>query len=325
MFCIIMPRVSAVQKASAMQKASALKTIIQNHPPIELAYDKFLHRQVLADSYFLCPCGATATLWFSHHKNKETLVLTTYDRKGNPHHRSMVSACFSEALIRNTVIKGIYFTVNKNKCFACEDILFYNGTRVPHNMRLELLTRIIQFDIGQVSYGNNFIIIAMPVVAKNMKEAAALTETLPYPVHHCRAIVKNQASHIICAAPKIGVVLNVSADLDSDIYHLMCRSNDQKSKTLVSYGVAAIQSYKTSVMLNKIFRNIRENANLDLLEESEDEDEFENTSQDKFVDLNKSVNMRCMYNKRFRKWEPIAIAPQHTQPSYMHQVIKASR
>jgi hypothetical protein len=65
-----------------------------------------------------------------------------------------------------------------------------------------------------------------------------------------------------------------------------------------------ISTYKCSVMMNKIFRKIKENDNLDLLEESEDEEEFENIKEDKYVDLNKSVLMKCVYSKRFKKWQP---------------------
>ena len=35
--------------------------------------------------------------------------------------------------------------------------------------------------------------------------------------------------------------------------------------------------------MNNIFRNIKENTNLDALEESDDEEEFENISLDKYV------------------------------------------
>ena len=37
--------------------------------------------------------------------------------------------------------------------------------------------------------------------------------------------------------------------------------------------------------MNSLFRNIKENGNLDLLEESDDEEEFENIALDKFVYL----------------------------------------
>ena len=60
-------------------------------------------------------------------------------------------------------------------------------------------------------------------------------------------------------------------------------------------------------MMNKLFRNIKENNDLDALEESDDENEFENPNIDKFVDLTKSYKMLCNFNTKFKKWVPIKI------------------
>ena len=60
-------------------------------------------------------------------------------------------------------------------------------------------------------------------------------------------------------------------------------------------------------MMNGLFRTIKENANLDRLEESDDDEEFENTNEDKFVNLGKSLIMKCVYNRKFRKWQPTEI------------------
>ena len=57
------------------------------------------------------------------------------------------------------------------------------------------------------------------------------------------------------------------------------------------FDTAFIPDYKTSVFMNKLFRIIKENDNLDKLEESDDEEEFENTKTDKFVYLNKSFKI----------------------------------
>jgi hypothetical protein len=59
--------------------------------------------------------------------------------------------------------------------------------------------------------------------------------------------------------------------------------------------------------MNNLFRNIKENNDLDALEESDDEEEFENSNVDKFVYLNKEYKMVCNYNKKFKKWVPIKI------------------
>ena len=58
--------------------------------------------------------------------------------------------------------------------------------------------------------------------------------------------------------------------------------------------------------MNNLFRNIKENSNLDAIEESDDE--FENDKLDKFVYLDKEYNMVCTFNSKFKKWTPICLA-----------------
>jgi uncharacterized protein YuzE len=100
----------------------------------------------------------------------------------------------------------------------------------------------------------------------------------------------------------------VSADIQNDIYHLtdpMDPYPDSKQPEPNVKLVASIPDYKTSVMMNSLFRKIKENNSLDALEESDDEDEFENTNIDKFVDLSKKLKMKCIFNHKFKKWTPI--------------------
>ena len=59
--------------------------------------------------------------------------------------------------------------------------------------------------------------------------------------------------------------------------------------------------------MNKLFRNIKENNNLDALEESDDEEEFQNDKLDRFVFMEKSFNMTCAYNNKFKKWYPLRL------------------
>ena len=95
------------------------------------------------------------------------------------------------------------------------------------------------------------------------------------------------------------VEFTVKPDIQNDIYHLY--EGDKY------HSVALIPDYKTSVMMNKLFRNIKENTNLDTLEESDDEDEFENDRDDRFVFLDKSYKMVCVYNHKFKKWAPVRL------------------
>ena len=95
----------------------------------------------------------------------------------------------------------------------------------------------------------------------------------------------------------------VNAEIYPDTYVLSCISNNK----IIKYGYAYISSYKQSCKLNKIFRDIKENDNLDILEESDDEDEFENVSDDKFLIKDKNVKFKCVYNRKFKLWSPTCI------------------
>ena len=104
---------------------------------------------------------------------------------------------------------------------------------------------------------------------------------------------------------EISKIFFVKPDLQNDIYYLY--NMNAVNFTVISNELAHIPDYKTSVLMNKLFRNIKENTNLDYLEESDEEEEFENIQIDKFVDLNKTIKMRCIFNTRFRKWVPVNV------------------
>ena len=108
-------------------------------------------------------------------------------------------------------------------------------------------------------------------------------------------------------------IFKVKAGLAADNY-LLYTANDSL------YDTAIISSYKCSVMMNALFRNIKENTNLDLLEESDDEDEFENTEIDKFVDLDKTFHMECVYSKKFKKWQPVKIVSEKVLPTSLKEL-----
>jgi hypothetical protein len=96
----------------------------------------------------------------------------------------------------------------------------------------------------------------------------------------------------------------VRADTMFDVYFL----GAMQENTIVYCQNALVQNYKTSVFLNGVFRNIRENANIDAIEESDDEDDFEDVRENKYVDLEKEVVMECSFHYKFKKWMPFRVA-----------------
>ena len=99
----------------------------------------------------------------------------------------------------------------------------------------------------------------------------------------------------------------VRPNIQNDIYELFVMPSRGCEPHF--HNFAHIPSYKTSVMMNRLFRNIAENQRLDALEESEDETEFENTEPDKYVSLHKEYIMVCRFHKRFCRWVPVQVVP----------------
>lgn len=125
------------------------------------------------------------------------------------------------------------------------------------------------------------------------------------------------------ASRKREAVFLVSADMESDIYHLHCYDN--KSESQYTYvDVAHVGTYKESKYLNGLFRNIRENNDIDLGEESEDEDMFQNMNPDKYVDLSKKVKMNCVFQNKWRRWTPISVVADNARVVNIHELIKGS-
>ena len=308
-----------------MQDKKDMQNIRDRYPNIELPYDKMLHKEV-PNQYtqvMLCPSGYRATLWFTYSGSQNVAVLTTYNRNNQIYQQKIVTVCFNKLLSSGTLLVGTFFVFQNKKCFACEHIKIYRNAYVPAIHSSEILGTVIRNYISQKAYNLNFTIVALPIITSSLKKAAEIAMTLPYRIHCARLIMNNSVTKNIMRLPKCGIVLQIKADLDADIYHLYCKK--QNSNKLIHCGIAAIQSYNTSIKLNKLFRKIKENHNLDLLEESDDEEEFEDTSEDKYVDLSKNILMRCEYKPRFKKWEPICTVSNNSYISTFDAVKRSEK
>ena len=132
-------------------------------------------------------------------------------------------------------------------------------------------------------------------------------------------------------------IFRVTADVQYDIYHLYAcgqpkptergrtgkpEHNDSGKLANVYYDVAYIPNYKKSVFMNGLFRNIRENCNLDYIEESDDEEDFENTREDKYVDLKKELFMECSFHTKFKRWVPVRVVDKRERIVHIHKLAK---
>lgn len=116
---------------------------------------------------------------------------------------------------------------------------------------------------------------------------------------------------------KYPAIFHVTADIQYDIYHLFAFG---KNNQRVYYNVAYIPNYATSVFMNGLFRKIRENQNLDFIEESDDEEDFQCLSEDKFVDTKKTILIECIFDRKFKKWTPIQVMDRRSKVVHISQL-----
>jgi hypothetical protein len=153
------------------------------------------------------------------------------------------------------------------------------------------------------------------IIQGDTNNQRGIVRIISQPSASASAPVPAPAQRVSYIQPMDEMLTNIQAtfivrpNIQNDIYELFVRSSSSSSRTCeyVFHNLAHIPSYKMSVMMNRLFRNIAENRCLDALEESEDEAEFENTEPDKYVSLHKEYIMVCRFNKRFCRWVPLEV------------------
>ena len=181
---------------------------------------------------------------------------------------------------------------------------FNDATRVKSYEVYSIQHRLLKRDCTE--YKNLLFHLAQPESCKQQHQPPQQP-----PATVKSAFFPNQAHSKPTNAPLLRPHLrtfHVKADVQNDIYYVLHASDEPITQNTM---IAHIPNYKTSVMMNSIFRNIKENRNLDALEESDDEDEIADPNNpDKcssLVDLDKCVKMECAFNARFKRWHPVGV------------------
>lgn len=232
----------------------------------------------------------------------------------------------------------------EQRVFLIEDIFYYKGVSIKHHTFCEKMGVIQNVFLEEMIVPSSIFAFSLPVlwsvVNTNENVESVNIKNCGYTVHHVQYRSFNQIVPYINMSAKPKPLLNtgsertvecnymyygpvpdfnyskpqykypttfiIKADIQFDIYHLFAYG---QNKMKIYCGVAGIPDYKNSIFMNGLFRNIRENKNLDYIEESDDEDDFENTQIDKYVDHEKELMVECTFHKRFKKWVPIKLAP----------------
>ena len=282
--------------------------ILKRFPEFELSYEKLIHKKVSSDIYVAIPKGRKYLLWFTYYKDKNVCFLMELTgRKLIFKSMESVTVSFKDKLSFGTILYGTVINYDKSRFFVTENIYYYKGRDISKSVfseKLKTITTLFKNELKQISYGNSGISIGLSVIKTTYQEAVDMAETLPYQIYCIQSrLIHTNANFLnyIHETTEKNMVFQIRADIQNDIYNLYCYKNGE----FEFYDIAQIQNYKTSVQMNRLFRKIKENQNLDYLEESDDEDEFENVNPDKFVDLSKRINMVCTFNSKFNRWSPL--------------------
>jgi hypothetical protein len=291
------------------------------------------------------PFGKKAFLWFSFYRERNVCFLMELNRdKKVCAVRILNVPIIPTNLAYGTILYGsICDILDRGSYFVVEDLLYSEGIFLAKQSFSEKLgcLKTLMENHSCVFLDNPDIPVVCPVMWSLEDDMVPdnLSGKIPYQIHHLQhrsltSIVPyiniSMSRSVLPALSKTGfahgsdeymfippqlpnfhfgkpqyrasTIFEVKADLQNDIYHIYAFG---KGSERVYCGIAYIPSVKTSFMMNSLFRNIKENRNLDSLEESDDEDDFQNTRVDKYVDLKKTVCMECTFHPKFKRWVPL--------------------
>jgi hypothetical protein len=304
---------------------------LSRFPKIELSYETVHHKKVCAsDSVALaCPMGKKHFIWF--HERRAYVV--DLNKEKTPVAIRSLEIVVPASYLLETVV---YVTKDANAPFIVEEIYVSKGMNLSNlcfGDRLGFLHDFMRtFESCQM-----FVLPGMWAVPAGTELSANIPLKLGYATHHIQyREMRRHAPYINLALPRKGLekaeaktepkkappivqlpkfdyakpqfrqktMFQVVADVQFDIYHLYAEGANRMP---VYCGLLGMPTYKASVFMNSIFRKIRENQNLDYIEESDDEDDFENMDETKYVDLEKVANIECAFHSKFKKWTPVRI------------------
>tara|TARA_Y100001970_G_scaffold265188_2_gene352519 strand:+ start:1552 stop:2508 length:957 start_codon:yes stop_codon:yes gene_type:complete len=298
-----------------MLNNSEKKYLMKKLPKIELSYEKRLHKKVHTDLYLIIPKGKKYFAWFRHFNDKyQCFFFILSNNKRYVQDVMVYNCCFDKKLTiyNGTIVYGTIFIAKNIRFFSVEDVFYYKGKNVSNEYtsnKWKILKSLINNYTKPQYYSKNDIIFGLPIYETKKELISSHLVNLYYQAYAVQHRILNNSNHkqryyyneSINIERKYEAVFNVKARINDDMYDLFAEHENK----MVNIGIAYISNYNTSVFMNSIFRTIKENENLDALEESDDEEEFENISPDKFVNLKKECKIKCEYMINFKMWKPI--------------------
>ena len=308
------------------------------------------------------PIGKRQFAWFTYDEDGDVCYLMDLTRDGKIGHIEHLKVDFFGSrgsgshssgsnslgsLAYGTILYGTLCVVDGLSFFIADDIYYYKGiytkpltfgekfgflTDVVSQLSVKDSTNtIIKMACIETFSSENQPVRLEPAYVSHHLQYRSSSQIMPYlnqtvktrsfaPAAAVEPKIYIPRNDLDFGAPayKTEVVFRVMADIQSDIYLLYAYNNDAFEFVDIAY----IGSRKESAFMNSLFRNIRENMNVDYGEESEDEDMFQNTSVDKYVDLKTEYKMMCSFHHKFKKWVPVRTVDAKTRCVNMNQLTR---
>ncbi len=297
-----------------------MQVLLKQFPRLELCYEKNIYNTVLNSKiknnfYLTIPKGIKHFTWFKNFKNKSHCLLLKIGRN-----RKSISSIISYKCSFNTILSagkgtifyGTIFKANNINFFNVEDMFYFKGNALNKLNKIQIINQIfytLDKFLKQDYFTHNYIIFGMPIISNDYNQIKNIISKLPYDIYSIQSR-NNQQKNIFNECININrekfKTFLIKATIQTDIYELYIHDKNKLEK----HSDALISTYKLSIYMNSLFRNIKENKNIDFIEESDDEEDFENVSLDKYVDLEKSYKMKCVYNNKYKLWTPIEISKE---------------
>ena len=271
------------------------------------------------NTYFILKSqGKRSYIWFTYYKDKILAILCFINKNFNDYNNKYYyyNIDFNNTLLYNNVlIYGYYFKKNNKDYFILDCVINYNIYKkyLQHNeFSNDIIYRLSlnKLVLDNIKNANNSYIY-LPFISNDIATLFNNMYNIQYQPYSI-SVYKNNAylgNYILKNNNFVNKVTFLTrANIEPDSYDIYVLDRYK----FIKYDNAHIDTFKTSIFMNSIFRKIKENSNLDLLETSDSEDEFENINNDKYVDLEKSINIEYKYNKSFKKWIPVNISNNTT-------------
>jgi hypothetical protein len=274
------------------------------------------------------PKGDRCLAWF--HAGRTGPVCHIFD---GPSHRGKYKLCrrwvcsFDDVVAGGTVVEGVRLDVKGRTFFCIVDVHYYAGRDVSQ-LRPAVRDSCMSTLLGRMNpanYSDTCVTFAAPVRARTYKELSSSTATLPYVVSDVMYVAKGWNTRKVHARmatsapsrPRPTCVFRITAHPEHDLYTLSAAGHPSGHPRW-----AAIQTLQESQDMNRLFRKIRENDDLDYTEMSGDEESFEDVSESKYLQR-ATLHMECGYVRHLRKWRPIRVS--HANMSTVAEVLRVER